>query len=491
MSFYSKCARDASSFRIFSDSMLQDSTLPLSDVVDDEVFHEAFDLFDVEFSCDEDAVYTPALVLWALVSQALFKDEQRSCNAAVTRIAAWWAAQGRVVDDTNSGAYCRARKKIPDELVAHLTRTIAERAECSSELAEPLDDEQAVETLTPRAIAEVKSEPIAGRVLMVDGFTVDAADTPENQEEYPQNPSQADGLGFPILRCVSLISMATGMLVDLAIAPYCGKETGETALLRQMIDSLDPGDVLVADSYYCTYWLLAMCQARGVQVVMKNHHKRDDHPEDAVRICKGQRKVVWPRPQRPEWMSQEQYALMPNQVELRLVDINVDEPGFRTEAFTIATTIIEHRVYTATWIGSVYQSRWLVELDIRSIKCSLGMEILRAKTPPMVRTELWSCLLAYNLTRMKMLQSGLGSSRDVRSMSFTRCMVLLGTSWLLCGARGVSDSLAKLGKTHPLDELVGHREGRMEPRANKRRPKVLKLLTAPRTAYRSQFNSAA
>ncbi|TWU54428.1 Transposase DDE domain protein [Rubripirellula tenax] len=491
MSFYSKFPRDASSFRIFSDSMLQDSSLPLSDVIDQSVFDEAFELFDVDFSCDDDAVYTPALVLWALLSQALFKDEQRSCNAAVTRIAAWWAAQGRVVDDTNSGAYCRARQKISDELVAHLVRTIAQRAEKSSDLAEPLDDEQAEAMLTPRAIADVKSKPLAGRVLMVDGFTVDAADTPENQKEYPQNPSQEEGLGFPLLRCVSLVSMATGMLVDLAIAPYCGKETGETALLRQMIDSLGPGDVLVADSYYCTYWLLAMCQARGVEVVMKNHHKRDDHPEDAVRICKGQRKVVWPRPQRPTWMSREEYALMPKQVEVRLVDIKVDEPGFRPEGFTIATTIVDHRVYTDTWIGSVYQSRWLVELDIRSIKCSLGMDILRAKTPPMVRTELWSCLLAYNLTRLKMLQSGIDGSRDVRSMSFTRSMVLLGTSWLLCGARGVNDSLVELGQAQPLDELVGHREGRIEPRANKRRPKVLKLLTAPRAAYQVQLGSAA
>src|SRR6056297_4101569 len=218
MSFYSKTPRDASSFQVFSDAMLQDDSLPLSDVIDAHVFQEAFDRFDVDFGCEEDAVYTPALVLWALVSQGLFKEEQRSCNAAVSRIAMWWASQGRVVNEAN-------------------------------------------------------------------------------QEEYPQNPSQEEGLGFPILRCVSLISLATGMLVDLAIAPYCGKQTGETALLRQMIGTLRRGDILIADCYYCTYWLLAMCKARGVEVVMKNHHKRDDHPEDAQRICKGQRKVVWTKPQ--------------------------------------------------------------------------------------------------------------------------------------------------------------------------------------------------
>jgi len=491
MSFYSKTPRDASSFQVFSDAMLQDDSLPLSDVIDAHVFQEAFDRFDVDFGCEEDAVYTPALVLWALVSQGLFKEEQRSCNAAVSRIAMWWASQGRVVNDTNSGAYCRARKKIPDELVAYLVRTIAERAEQSSDLSEPLQDDQANGMRTPRAIAEVRSQPVAGRILKVDGFTVDAADTEANQEEYPQNPSQEEGLGFPILRCVSLISLATGMLVDLAIAPYCGKQTGETALLRQMIGTLRRGDILIADCYYCTYWLLAMCKARGVEVVMKNHHKRDDHPEDAQRICKGQRKVVWTKPQRPTWMSTEEYASIPGEITIRLVDVTVKEPGFRGDGFTVATTLLDHRVYTSQWIGSAYQSRWWVELDIRSIKCSLGMEILRAKTPAMVRTELWSCLLAYNLTRLKMMQSGIDGSRDVRSMSFTRCMVLLGNSWLLGGARGANAAMIEVGQNQPLGEVVGHREGRSEPRENKRRPKVLKLMTIPRAAQRDSVRLAA
>jgi hypothetical protein len=491
MSFYSQRPRDASSFRLFSDSMMQDEALPLSELVNSEVFEEAFERFDVSFATEEDAVYTPALVLWAFLSQAFFKDEHRSCEAAVGRIAAWWAVQGRVVEDTNTGAYCRARKKLPAELIAYLVRTIAQRAEQSTDLAEPLKPEQTETMLTPNAIAKVRSNPISGRVLLVDGFTIDAADTPENQEEYPQNPAQEDGLGFPILRCVSLISMATGLLVDLAIAPYCGKETGETALLRQMLAVLRPGDVLIADGYYCTYWLLAMCKARGVEVVMKNHHKREDQPVDARPICKGQRKVEWPRPQCPDWMSKQEYATIPKSIEVRLVDVQVNEPGFRTDQFTVATTILDHRVFTSEWIASAYRSRWLVELDIRTIKCSLGMEMLRAKTPAMVRAELWSCLLAYNLTRLKMLQSGIDGSRDVRSMSFTKAMVMLGTNWLLCAARGINASLVELGQSLPLDIVVGNREGRIEPRANKRRPKVLKLMTVPRATYQAQMMTAA
>ena len=491
MSFYSKQPRDAASFRIFTDAMMQSDALPLGDVLAEGLFEEAFEHFGIDFGTDKDVVYTPALVLWALVSQALFKAEQRSLTAAVSRIASWWASQGRIVGDTNTGAYSRARHKIPDQLIAWLVREIAQRCESSSDLVDPIDDEQAESLMMTSTLAAVRSQSIGGRVLLVDGFTVDAADTSENQEEYPQNSAQKSGLGFPVLRCVSLISMATGMLVDLAVGPYSGKESGETALLRQMIDTLEAGDILVADSYYCTYWLIAMCKLRGVELVMKNHHKREDHPENAVRICKGQRKVVWPRPQRPSWMSEEQYKTMPLEIEVRLVDVKVTQAGFRTQAFTVATTIIDSDVYTSDWIGAVYRSRWLIELDIRSIKCSLGMEHLRAKTPEMVRAELWSCLLAYNLVRMKMLQSGVATHRDVRSLSFTRAMILLGTNWLMCGARGTNDALIKLGQSQPLDEVVGHRPDRIEPRVNKRRPKVLKLMSQPRNKYPRQLANAA
>ena len=483
--------RDAASFQIFADSMMQDDSLPLSDVIGDGVFDEAFDKFDVDFGSDDDAVYTPAIVLWALVSQALFTQAQRSLTAAVTRIAVWWACQGRVVSDTSTGAYSRARHKLPVDMVAWLTRAIASRCESSEDLIDPLETEAAEQQLTPDVIAEVRKQSIQGRVILIDGFTVDAADTPENQQEYPQNPAQKPGIGFPMLRCLSLISLATGMLIDLAQGPYAGKGTGETALLRELFSNLRRGDILVADSYHCTYWLIAYCQLNGIHLVMKNHHKRDDCPANAKRLAKGQRKVIWGRPPRPDWMTQQEYALMPKEVEVRLVDVKVDRVGFRTDGFTIATTFLDHKACSCKWLASVYQSRWLVELDIRSIKCSLAMEHLRAKSPEMVRRELWSCLLAYNLIRMKMLQSGAGTQRDIRSMSFSRALVLLGTNWLLCGARGLNQSLIELGQNQPVGEVVGHRPDRVEPRVNKRRPKVLKLMSKPRNQYQRQLAATA
>lgn len=491
MSFNTTQPREAASVQIFAQSMMQDESLPLSDVIDNRLFEEAFETFDVQFGDDVDAVYTPALVLWALVSQALFTKEQRSLNAAVTRIASWWACQGRVVDSTNTGAYSRARHKLPVDMIAWLTREVARRCESSEDLVEPIQQEQADQRWTPDVVAQVRSESIGGRVILIDGFTVDAADTPQNQVEYPQNPAQKDGLGFPMLRCLCLISLATGLVIDLAIGPYAGKGTGETALLRQVFGTLKPGDILVADSFHCTYWLIAHCRKHGIELVMKNHHKRDDHPKNATPICNGQRKVTWSRPARPEWMTPEEYQTFAKTVEVRLVDATVEQPGFRTQGFTVATTMLDHKECPARWIASVYRSRWLVELDIRSIKCTLAMEHLRAKTPEMVRRELWSCLLAYNLIRLKMLQSGATAERDVRSMSFTRTMVLLANNWLLCGARGLTEALIEVGQNQPLDEVVGHRPDRIEPRMNKRRPKVLKLMAKPRNSYKRQLANAA
>ena len=481
---------NASSFSIFRRSMMQSDQLPLTEAIDDERIKSVFEKHQVDFGNTEDVVYTPSLTLWALVSQALFSDEQRSLKAAVVRVAMYWAAVGQRVCRTNTGSYSRARLQIPSAAVRDITKQLADDVEATVERDAILSEQQAADSLCPDVVAEVKSMPVSGRLLLVDGFTTTAADTPENQAEYPQNPVQQEGIGFPILRSVSLISLTTGMLIDLAEGPYCGKESGETALLWKLLGRLQAGDILVADSYYCTYWLVAACQARGVQIVMKNHHKRDDHPADARRINKHERLVTWQRPDCPDWMSAEIYAEQPAQVEIRLVDIQVKECGFRTKAFTVATTMLNHKFHTAAWIGSVYRSRWLVELDIRSIKCSLGMDVLRAKTPEMVRTELWSCLLAYNLIRAKMLQSCAASGRDPRSLSFTTTMQLLASSWLLCAVIGATTELVQLGQEVSSSERVGHRPGRFEPRVNKRRPKVLALMTKPRHAYHAELAAA-
>lgn len=476
---------DCRNFDLIKDSMLQSDELPLAEVLDDQRWQSSFDDHKIDFGDDEETIYTPAITLWALISQAFFKGEMRACKAAVGRVASLWATRGKTVCDTNTGAYCRARAKITWQAIRDICCQIAETTEAMFD-AEDVDPDLDQHDI----VADAQSVPTSGRILLVDGFTVTAADTPENQEVFPQNPSQKEGLGFPLIRGVSLISMVTGLLVDLVLGPYAGKQSGETALLRQMLDRLKPGDTLVADCFYCTYWIVAACKTKGVNIVMKNHHKRDDDPLGAKRIDKHQRTTIWLRPLRPDWMSEEEYATCPERIEIRLVDVSVEKPGFRSKKFTIATTILERTIFSRNWLASVYRSRWLVELDIRAIKCSLGMDIVRAKTPAMVQTEIWSCLLAYNLIRMKMLQSCAANGRMPRSLSFTTTLQLLANNWLLASVM-LTDELVALGQQTSSSELVGNRPDRVEPRANKRRPKLLALLTKPRHIAKLELITAA
>ncbi len=422
-----------------------------------------------------------------MVSQFLFKQEGRSCKAAAGRVVSLLAQiAGRIVAQ-NAGNYCRAKAKIPIATIKKITLRLASEAELRclefEDLASAIDSEEAQERLSPRVIAEIRSLPTGGRIIMVDGFTIDGPDTVENQQKYPQNPSQEEGLGFPILRCVCLISMMTGMLIDLGYAAYSGKGTGETAILRQLRSSLQAGDIVVADSYHCTYWFIAMCMKMDVHVVMKNHHKRDDDPIGAKRYSDTERTIKWARTQRPKWMSKKEYRGVPEFIEIRLSDVAVDTPGSRSEGFTVATTLLDMEAYCGAWLGSMYEGRWMVESDIESIKCTLGLQHLRGQSPESIEREIWTGLLTYNLVRLKMLQSGYAAGREIRSMSFTETHQLLATNWLLCACVGVNDAMVESAQRQSTCAIVGHRPDRSEPRENKRRPKVLKLMTVPRKLY--------
>ena len=477
MPSYQQSAQPRTQFSLIHRSLLQSGDLPLQSLISDQRIAEIFAQEQISFGDDEDTVYTPAITLWGLLSQVFFKAEQRSCMGAVVRIAALWLTLGRIVSSTNTGAYCRARRKISGEVLSKISGAIATHA---LQQAPPQAMAGKSAPHTPDAGIGPASEYAGGRLIMVDGFTVTAADTEANQAEYPQNPAQKEGLGFPILRGVALICMRTGLLLDADVGPYSGKGTGETALLWKLLDTLRAGDILVADSYYCTFWLLAACRARGVHVVMRNHHLRDDSPADARRLVKGQCLATWLLPQRPDWMDDATYATMPKSLEVRLVESINEQAGQRTEKITIATTLLDHKLYDAKWLAGIYRGRWRVELDIRAIKVTLGMDILRAKTPEMVRTELWSCLLVYNLLRESMLQAAMNSGRACRSLSLTATLQILGNLWLSNAIQNFASELRSLLQTHQVTLKVGHRPGRNEPRVNKRRPKMLKLMTEPR-----------
>jgi hypothetical protein len=314
-------------------------------------------------------------------------------------------------------------------------------------------------------------------------------DTAENQIAYPQPTAQEPGLGFPLARMVVLMSLATAMVKGMAMGPYAGKETGETALLRELFDWLQPGDILLADRYYCSYFMIALLLEYGVDIVARLHHKRSVDFSLGQRLGQGDHLVTWTRPAKPEWMDQETYARMPTSIQLREVHVQVDQPGFRVESLVVVTTLTDAQEYTQQEIAELYHQRWLVELDIRAIKITLGMDMLRCKTPEMVRREIWTCLLAYNLIRQTLLQAALASGRSPRQLSFTAALQKIAATWATLAVcdEAMAVLLIEVHLRHLADNLVGDRPGRVEPRAIKRRPKPHKLLNQPRARARAEI----
>jgi hypothetical protein len=300
MSFYQPARLLPRRFRLVLASFLQHAGLPFAEVISEESIRQAFDGEKVWFANDEEAVYTPAITLWAFLSQTLFKGEQGSCLAAVARVVVLLVALERGPCSGNTGAYCRARAKLPEAAIHRLAVEVA--AGCEGQVPEHW--------------------LWHGRhVVLVDGATSSLQDTPENQAEYPQPQSQAAGLGFPIVRMVVLLSLATAMLKDMALGPYSGKETGETALLRQLLDRFTPGDILLADRYFCSYFMIALLMERRLDFVVRVHQRRCVDFRRGRRLGPGDHIVAWRRPARPEWMDPATYDRIPASIQLREVEV--------------------------------------------------------------------------------------------------------------------------------------------------------------------------
>ena len=459
-------------FQLVLASFLQHPALPFANVITEESIDRAMTEEQVSFGEDEEAVFTPAITLWAFLSQVLFKGEQRSCVAAVARVAVLLVALERGPCSGNTGAYCRARGKLPETVLRRLTVEVADGCE-----------------------RQMDSDGLwQGRhVYLADGTTISMPDTTENQEVYPQSSQQKAGLGFPIARLVVLLSLATGMLKDLAIGPYAGKEQGETALLRQLLERMEPGAILLADRYYCSYFMIALLLERGVDFVTRIHQCRIYDFRCGQRLGSGDHLVVWQRPARPDWMDPTTYDRMPASITVREIHVQVNHPGYRVASLVVVTTLTDARRYSAADLGSLYGCRWLAETDILAIKASMGLDVMRCKTPAMVRKELWTGLLAYNLLRRSLLQAAQAVGRAPQHLSFSAVLQTTAASWsvlLLIGeslARRVVESQLEDLATH----LVGYRPGRVEPRAVKRRPKPINLLTKPRDQARAELLGAA
>ncbi len=394
-------------------------------------------------------LYPPTVTLSMFLHQSL--DADGSCQKAVNGWAAQRCAEGLRVQSVRTGAYCKARERLPVAMVSGLARTVG-------------------------ALVSARAKRAwrwRGRhVKLVDGTGISMPDTPENQACYPQPGSQAAGVGFPLARLVGVISLATGALLDARIGPYAGKGSSELALLRTLGSAFCAGDVMLADAFYCNYFLIATMRAAGVEVLFEQNGARITDFRRGTRLGCRDHLVSWKKPKsRPEWMTAQQYTQFPDELTVREVQV---------DGQVLVTTLIDRKVSKGE-LDRLYAQRWNVELDLRNLKTTLGMEVLRCLTPPMVEKELWVHLLAYNLIRLLMAQAALQANVHPRQLSFKHAVQLWGQWHTHRVAVGADPNtffrlLAQLA--------VGNRPGRIEPRARKRRPKPYPWLKIPRAEAR-------
>jgi hypothetical protein len=289
------------------------------------------------------------------------------------------------------------------------------------------------------------------------------------------------------LRLVGVISLSCGVVLDVAFAAYSGKQTGETSLLRRLGGLFQRGDVVLADAIFANYWTLAGLLARGVDIVARRDGKRLLDWRDGRRLGNKDHVVVWHKPSRPDWMSWAEYRRMPETLCLREVAVAVPQPGFRTRQFVVVTTLRDDQLYPREQIAAAYRARWHAELDLRSIKQVMAMDVLRCKTPSMVRKEIWMHLLAYNLIRTLLADAACAAGVAPRELSFKGALQTLNSFaavWPLANNRATLYAvLLQALATH----RVGNRPDRIEPRAVKRRPKKLTFLTEPRSDARNRL----
>jgi hypothetical protein len=411
-------------------------------------------------------IFPPVVTLWMFLSQVL--EEDKTCENALTGFLAFQASQGLPLPSADPSAYSQARQRLPEGLIQSLVVQTASDLE-----------------------AAVPSERLwKGRsVFLVDGSTFLMADTPENQAEYPQHGNQKPGCGFPIARIAGFFSLATGALCRLAVGNW---KTHELTLVRPLYATVPQGALMVGDAIFGSYadvWLLRGC---GIDGLFQIQGARKTDFRKGKKLGKDDHLVTWTKPKhRPQGLPQEVFDQLPPTLTVREFRYRLQRKGFCTEAFTLVTTLTDPNLYPKEELTALFGLRWDVELDLRHVKTTMGMEFLATKSPQMVRKELFTHLLAYNLIRTVMWQAGIQHEVDPLRLSFQSSIrYLLHFLAQLPGAGPtkrrylISTCLSLIA-----EKKLPDRSGRHEPRVRKRRPKAFPLMQQPRPVLRKKLTA--
>jgi Transposase DDE domain len=438
---------------------LQDGDLPFSNVLSEEVVSQALTAIS---ACWMDRIYSPLVTLWVFLSQVLSADH--SCRAAVARLIAHRISRGQRPCSPETGAYCQARKRLPEEFFSNVARRTGRALEAM---------------VDPQWLWKSR------RVYVYDGSSVSMPDTPANQRDYPQPDTQKLGLGFPLARIAAVFSLACGAVLDVGICRYAGKGQSELGMLRTLWNLFSPGDVMLADRLMCTWTEMVMLKQRGIDCVCRLTSHRTTDFRRGKRLGKDDHIVKWLKPTKPRSIDWATYNSLPELLIIRECRVQVEQPGFRVRTLVIATTLLDADEFTRDDLAQLYRARWNAELDLRSLKRTLQMDVLRCKTPELVRKELWTHILAYNLIRTIAAQAATKHGIEPRTISFKGTVQTLEAFQPVIALQGEhSSTFRKLLYEHLLDAIANHRVAdrpdRYEPRLRKRRPKHYGFLRKPR-----------
>jgi Transposase DDE domain len=452
--------------RFLQHQFLQDGNLPFSDILSTELIQQALTALQVGLV---DCIYTPLVTLCVFLGQVLSADH--SCRAAVARLIAYRVARRERPCSAETGAYCQARKRLPEEFFSQIARQTGRQLD-----------------------ANVKSGWLwkNRRVYIFDGATVSMPDTAENQRAYPQPPQQKPGLGFPLMRIAAIFSLACGSVLDVGLCRYAGKGQSELALLRQMWSIFRPGDIMLADRLMCAWTELVMLKQRGVESVCRfTSHRKADFRR-GTRLGKDDHLVTWHKPRKPRSIDRQTYDTLPDSLTIRECRVPIAQPGFRVKIVVIATTLLDHVAYPPSELAALYRARWNAELDLKSLKQTMQMDVLRCKTPELVRKELWTHILAYNLIRTVVAQAAHKHHLEPRSLSFKGAIQTLEAFQPVIALQGEHDAARRLSLYHILlDAIATHRVAdrpdRYEPRAKKRHHRKFAYLRKPRAQIKREM----
>ena len=397
-----------------------------------------------------DRLYNPLKTLSMFLTQAL--EEDSSCQNIVNKEAL--KTDKRI--SITTGGYCRARQRLHVKMIKNLTQQISKDS-----------------------LAKVpKKWKFQGRdIYLVDGTTFTMPDTKENQEVYPQQALLPQGLGFPICRTVGIISLYTGTIIDAAVSPYQGKGASEQVLLRSMLNNFKKGDIILADAIYSTYYFLNHAVQNGIDIVLVQNGmrvKKTDFTKGYI-LGKKDHLIDIKKPlKKPDWMSKEKFDELPKTLRIRELK--------RGGKILITTMLCKNRA-SATQIKNLYKQRWQIEVDFRNIKSTLGLKHFSCKTPQMAIKEMWVYFLAYNFIRSIMIESAIYSKLLPRELSFKHTVQILKNAPNSYNRQLYKKILYLIGQ-----KVIGNREGRIEPRAIKRRHNNFTLLMKHRDIARKEIS---